>query len=276
MTITGNHPDTAEPAHTAFRVLAALADLHEATAATIAATCGIAYSTVTPKLRAWQESGHAERFRSNDNQTLWQLTAAGRAATSRPTDATPAIPPDPDGPPTPDTPDDLVRGRKTPEPPAGAEPSETPGPDNPNPGPDADSARRPAVPVDTPEANTSIDATTQTPAPSPNESPGNADEGNAGHDGNHPAAEPEDFAVPQRRSSGSLRDAILTALRDHPGRGLKVAELCRLIDAANRDTGAKKASAGAVSNAAHKLVAIGSAALMAEKPATFSHLPADG
>ena len=55
-----------------------------------------------------------------------------------------------------------------------------------------------------------------------------------------------------RRTAGSLRGAILDILQDHPGQQYKISELCKLIDAANDGTDAKKASAGAVHNAAMK------------------------
>ncbi|MFF0880438.1 MarR family transcriptional regulator [Micromonospora aurantiaca (nom. illeg.)] len=73
-----------------------------------------------------------------------------------------------------------------------------------------------------------------------------------------------------RRASGTLRGAILDVLEANPGRQYKVSELCRLVDRANEGTGAKKASAGAVHNAAVKLVGTGRAVLVAEKPATFA------
>ncbi|KAB1929602.1 MarR family transcriptional regulator [Micromonospora sp. ALFpr18c] len=73
-----------------------------------------------------------------------------------------------------------------------------------------------------------------------------------------------------RRTSGTLRGAILDILEANPGQQYKVSELCKLVDRANEGTGAKKASAGAVHNAAVKLVGIGRAVLAAEKPATFA------
>ena len=91
-----------------------------------------------------------------------------------------------------------------------------------------------------------------------------------------PAARPttqttgEAAQTPTRRASGSLRGAILDVLEANPGRQYKVSELCKLVDRANEGTGAKKASAGAVHNAAVKLVGTGRAVLVAEKPATFA------
>ncbi|MEH0829527.1 MULTISPECIES: MarR family transcriptional regulator [unclassified Micromonospora] len=73
-----------------------------------------------------------------------------------------------------------------------------------------------------------------------------------------------------RRASGTLRAAILDVLEANPGQQYKVSELCKLVDRANEGTGAKKASAGAVHNAAVKLVGTGEVVLAAEKPATFA------
>jgi DNA-binding transcriptional ArsR family regulator len=76
--------------------------------------------------------------------------------------------------------------------------------------------------------------------------------------------------APTRRASGTLRGAILDILEANPGQQYKVSELCKLVDRANEGSGAKKASAGAVHNAAVKLVGTGRAVLAAEKPATFA------
>ncbi|MFJ2081287.1 MarR family transcriptional regulator [Micromonospora chokoriensis] len=75
---------------------------------------------------------------------------------------------------------------------------------------------------------------------------------------------------PARRASGTLRGAILDILEANPGQQYRVSELCKLVDRANEGIGAKKASAGAVHNAAVTLVGTGRAVLAAEKPATFA------
>ncbi|MEV7267920.1 MarR family transcriptional regulator [Micromonospora aurantiaca] len=85
-----------------------------------------------------------------------------------------------------------------------------------------------------------------------------------------PDAAGEAAQAPARRASGTLRGAILDVLEANPGRQYKVSELCRLVDRANEGTGAKKASAGAVHNAAVKLVGTGRVVLAVEKPATFA------
>ncbi|MFD0786393.1 helix-turn-helix domain-containing protein, partial [Micromonospora azadirachtae] len=66
------------PAHAMFNVLAALAELGEATAADVADRAGLAYSTATAKLRALQHAGQAESIRTEDKRAVWQLTDAGR------------------------------------------------------------------------------------------------------------------------------------------------------------------------------------------------------
>lgn len=68
---------------------------------------------------------------------------------------------------------------------------------------------------------------------------------------------------------------MLDVLEAHPDRAYKTSELCKLIDAANAGTDAKKASAGAVNNALFKLVAAGKAVQTVDKPATFQLAPAN-
>jgi hypothetical protein len=88
--------DTREPAHSTFRVLAALAELGAANAAAITDRAELGYSTVTPKLRAWEASGHAEKYRqAHTNLILWRLTPAGRVATGIEPATTPATAADP-------------------------------------------------------------------------------------------------------------------------------------------------------------------------------------
>ncbi|WP_374536204.1 MarR family transcriptional regulator [Micromonospora aurantiaca (nom. illeg.)] len=115
----------------------------------------------------------------------------------------------------------------------------------------------PATP-DCPPAGTATDSTTGDPATEVPAAP--------------PATEAAGEAAQARtrRASGTLRGAILDILEANPGQQYKVSELCKLVDRANEVTGAKKASAGAVHNAAVKLVATGRAVLAAEKPATFA------
>ncbi|WP_326564428.1 MarR family transcriptional regulator [Micromonospora peucetia] len=125
--------------------------------------------------------------------------------------------------------------------------------------PAADDADAGPTVSDGPPAGTATDSTTGDPAT--DESPAAA-----------PATEAagEAAQAPTRRASGSLRGAILDILEANPGQQYKVSELCRLVDRANEGTGAKKASAGAVHNAAVKLVGTGRAVFAAEKPVTFA------
>ena len=116
-----------------------------------------------------------------------------------------------------------------------------------------DAAAKPATPDGLP-AGTTTDSTTGEPSTEA------------------PAARPttqttgEAAQTPTRRASGSLRGAILDVLEANPGRQYKVSELCKLVDRANEGTGAKKASAGAVHNAAVKLVGTGRAGQVAAAP----------
>ncbi|GAB3147183.1 hypothetical protein GCM10027290_30060 [Micromonospora sonneratiae] len=71
--------DTRNPS-TLERVLTALAEIGPATAAHIGQSIGIAYPTTTPKLRELESTGHAERIRTEQRTTLWQLTETGKAA----------------------------------------------------------------------------------------------------------------------------------------------------------------------------------------------------
>ncbi|WBB93397.1 MarR family transcriptional regulator [Verrucosispora sp. WMMC514] len=81
------------------RVLTALAERGPATAASIAASVGIAYPTTTPKLRELESAGYAERIRTEQRTTLWQVTDTGATAAAAVADGSrnpPAPPPDDD------------------------------------------------------------------------------------------------------------------------------------------------------------------------------------
>lgn len=67
------------------RVLAALAEQGPITAAKVGESIGIAYPTTTSKLRELESAGHAERVRTDQRTTLWQLTDAGKTAAASPT-----------------------------------------------------------------------------------------------------------------------------------------------------------------------------------------------
>lgn len=256
------------PAHSTIKVLAALAELGEATAAAVADLAGIGYSTTTTKLRAWEESGQAERFRTDDGRTLWRLTAAGRAATATSRESggrTPADPVTPEPTVERETPDEQSRDG-----------DDLPAVELDGPGTSIDEDTDPAA-VGTDLEAAAVETTTPTPTETesagetpvqsaPGQEDGSSDTVDATHAGARPAK--------TRRVGGSLRGAILDILEAHPDRQYKTGELCKLIDAANEGTGAAKASPGAVVNAATKLVAAGTALQTVERPATFQLAPA--
>ncbi|MGR6319967.1 MarR family winged helix-turn-helix transcriptional regulator [Micromonospora soli] len=263
--MTDTHTES-PPAHSAFKVLAALAELGQATAAEVAEHTGLAYSTTTPKLRAWESSGQAERFRTGDGRTLWRLTDAGRAATATTVTPQPAAADAPA--PAADPEVAQLDAAEAQLQPGDADPSTaadtTGSPDSSpasqqEPEPEArDGGESTAGDV----ADKATDPACQTPA-------GSHDSGDGGPRG-------EDRSAAARRRGGSLRGAVLDILEAHPDRAYRTGELCKLVDAANAGTGAAKASAGAVANAAIKLVASGKAVQTVERPATFQLAPANG
>jgi hypothetical protein len=255
-------PQETAAAHSTFKVLAALADLGEATAAAVAEKAGLGYSTTTPKLRAWEESGQAERFRTGDGRTLWRLTDAGRTAT-----AGPSRPTDGQHPTTPDTQDPSsgpdVADQQRPD---GGAPSAEP--DDP-PAVDGDEPAEPGTGVDVPADAAATPADTDRVEEAPaDRAPEDRSDGDAAD------ARDEGGSARNRRAGGSLRGAVLDILEAHPDREYKTGELCKLIDAANAGSGAAKASPGAVANAATKLVADGKAVQTVDRPATFQLAPA--
>ncbi|MGK5680199.1 BTAD domain-containing putative transcriptional regulator [Actinoplanes sp. URMC 104] len=66
------------------RVLRALAELGDATAAAVAAHLDVPYPTATAELVQREHDGHTEIIRTDTGRTLWRLTEAGRAATDDP------------------------------------------------------------------------------------------------------------------------------------------------------------------------------------------------
>jgi DNA-binding SARP family transcriptional activator/LysM repeat protein len=78
------------------RVLAALGELGDATAAAIAAHLDLPYPAATAKLVQWEHTGHAETTRTDTVQTLWRLTDTGRHALGTPaTEPAASTPADP-------------------------------------------------------------------------------------------------------------------------------------------------------------------------------------
>ena len=73
-----------------------------------------------------------------------------------------------------------------------------------------------------------------------------------------------------RRAKGALRAELLAVLAARPGQVFKTGELCRLLDQTRAEQpGLSRVSAGAVANAAYKLVATGAVELALAQPATF-------
>ncbi|MEH0985882.1 MarR family winged helix-turn-helix transcriptional regulator [Micromonospora sp. CPCC 205556] len=241
------------PARTAFTVLVALAELGEATAAQVAEHAGLAYSTTTPKLRAWEGSGQVQRSRAGDGRTLWRLTDAGRAATtggSAPQARTASA-----------TADSMLaswaaekHGGNVDVSPAAAQQQPRTGGDAPDP-----SAAL---------ARCAAGATSDAPADGEGQASPEPETSSQGRETVEPGPDGSRTGT-SRRSGGALRGAVLGILEAHPDRQYKTGELAKLIDAANGGSGAAKASAGAVANAAIKLVADGQAVQTVERPATF-------
>ncbi|MFG3302913.1 MarR family transcriptional regulator [Micromonospora chersina] len=262
--MTDTHTES-PPAHSASKVLAALAELGQATAAEVAEHAGLGYSTTTPKLRAWEGSGQAERVRTGDGRTLWRLTDAGRSATATTAAPQPAAADAPA--PSADREVAQLDAAEAQLQPGDGDPStaaDTTGPPDNSPAPQQEpESVAPEVRASTAGnvADKATDPPSQTSA--------------GGHDsGDGPRG--EDRSTAGRRRGGSLRGAVLDILEAHPDRAYRTGELCKLIDAANAGTGAAKASAGAVANAAIKLVASGKAVQTVERPATFQLAPASG
>ncbi|MEU8332170.1 MarR family transcriptional regulator [Micromonospora arborensis] len=267
-----DQPETVPP-HALFKVLAALADLGDATAAAVAEHADLGYSTATAKLRVWEGTGQTERVQGEDKRAVWRLTdsghatvGAGRTASPTVTSAGPESPPV-DSPSIGDAVDD-------------------------DPGATSDNAQSGEQPTTPPDSA----ADGEPPTSAATETHAHADEPTVGVDDSAPTVdddppqagtlddgEAEAVATPDaattaagpgRRAKGSLRAAVLDILEAHPDRAYKTGELCKLIDAAEAGTGVLKARPGAVVNAAVKLVAAGKVVQTVDKPATFQLAPA--
>ncbi|WP_028188852.1 hypothetical protein [Salinispora pacifica] len=292
------------------KVAAALAELGQEAAAAIAEYAGVGYSTATKKLRVLEEAGKAEPYRADDGRTLWRRAASAASSTdgddasastsdAKPLDA--PAPPSGEGggheqPDEPSTPAD-----DTTEPDEPATPTAcTTEPDEPTAARphDADVASSDAG-VDRPTLHDPPDESPTGPALSaevddkrdePAETAGmsdsdaatvdEADTGDtpASTDGSVSASAPaEDPSASTdgkpRRSKGTLRGAILDVLEAHPDQQFRTSQLCKAIDKAKEGSGSAKASAGAVVNAVHKLVADNLAVQVVERPAAFQLAP---
>ncbi|XVV10901.1 hypothetical protein ACQP2X_39595 [Actinoplanes sp. CA-131856] len=269
----------APTANSNFAVLAAIADLgQDATPAAIAKKVGIAYSTVNPKLRAWETAGLAERFRPDSGQTLWRLTDAGRASTATPRQFTATAEP---AEPTADT--AVQAARSASPPPSEAEPSpataikaapdgagqepatafapvaagtDTSAPepttvDMPS-GGELSSDEVPADNTDDAVSGTGEPVTVSDPATAAADQATEPDDGHEADAGTSAAA-----AAPatRRRPKGALQASALAVLQAHPDGEYTVDAVKKMIDQADAKTGYPRASHGAVSNALDKLEA---------------------
>ncbi|MFG1648394.1 MarR family transcriptional regulator [Micromonospora sp. NPDC049275] len=264
-----DQPETVPP-HALFKVLAALADLGDATAAAVAEHADLGYSTATAKLRVWEGTGQTERVQGEDKRAVWRLTESGHATVGAARNASPTVAsagpesPPADSPSTGDAVDDDPGATSDIER-SGEQPTT----------PTADEAADGEPPAADPPARADEPTADDDPAPTVDDDPpraGTLDDGEAEAVSTSDAAS----TAPGRshRAKGSLRAAVLDILEAHPDRAYKTGELCKLIDAANVGTDAKKASAGAVVNAADKLVGAGKAIRTEEKPVTFQLAPA--
>ncbi|OKI45464.1 hypothetical protein A6A27_38070 [Micromonospora sp. CB01531] len=268
------------PAHTMFTVLAALSELGEATATAVAEHAGLGYSTATAKLRAWEKTGQAERFRSDDNRAMWRLTDVGRTTTAAPPSTRGAADTSTGGAAvaTSDTatPTDPLGTAGVPE--RGGEPPVPVARDADGASPALASTGGASAPLDT--VTSSRGGGEQSPSGEAGhdrqQSDGTSDDGEAPGESNPDPQGQEAATGNSRRVKGSLRGAVLDIFEAHPDREYKTSELCKLIDAANAGSGARKASQGAVYNAAIKLVAAGTAVQTVERPATFQLAPSGG
>lgn len=271
MTDSTNSPTTLE------RVLAALAELGPATAARISEVVGIAYPTTTPKLRELESAGYAERLRTEQRMTLWQVTETGKAAVASVTagstsmqapspsdddqagesqqraDLHPEAEPEPgSGAPTEDQapgspPTDQQSGDSAETGPASPTPPQAPGPD----------AAAESEPMPELETNSTTEAVHQTRA-----LPEGAGTGPQERDGRRKSSQP-------RRRKGELREEVLALLQGNPGTAYKVGEICKLINQSRDGEQVNKASPGAVANALDKLAMAGSVTRVDTKVATY-------
>jgi hypothetical protein len=258
-------PDTPQnqKTDTLARVVAAMTELGQATAAAIAEQSGLAYPTVTPRLRALEADGRAQRSRA-DGRTLWRLSAAG----TTPTGTTPTS--------TPQASTAAAGAAATTS--AGTAKADTAKTGKAKTG-KATAGSRPAKAAARPGAGRKTGGSGQTaqagrnrraaaPRPSGPAVPDPAEQpvpGPAGGSADRPTTTGRGrtrgagTSATPRREKGALRAAVLAIMQSHPDRAYKVGELAKLAEA----------SAGAVANALHKLVHDGSARQTVEHPATY-------
>jgi len=259
------------------RIIAVMATHGDLPAGVIAELAGLAYSTTTPKLRALEEQGRAERYRVDGGRTLWRLPAAGQPDAHALATTSDTEPPGPTANPTTESEKDTTYEQQAPDGPADDRiPDLDPPAEIPATGTDvaAEASTAPADPpgaTDTvPTAAAAAAATTEAVAPrattgqpSPDDTDQVAHTAGGAHspaDPALPAAAVNQAGDKRRRGKGVLRDAVLAILQTHPDDPYKVGELSKFLDGA---------SAGAVANALTKLAADGAITQTVDKPATF-------
>jgi hypothetical protein len=251
---------TSRPGGAEQKILDALRQLQQATAAAIADHAGVAYSTTTAKLRTMQQAGRVLRLAGKDGQSLWQTAPPATRDADTPTADTPTVgqQPQPDDAadarisqassrPARNTPGSKATGGK----PTGKKHAGRNGAAN---GQPARAGHSTAGDEDKDEtaaaaphsAATDAVARPSTPAPHKPADPRNGDS-SAG-------------SPPPRRAKGVLRAQVLAVLQDHPDQVFKVSQVCKQLPGA---------SAGAIANALYKLAADGNARQVADKPAAY-------
>jgi hypothetical protein len=252
------------------RVVAAMTELGAATAADIAEHAGLAYPTVTPRLRALETAGRAQRQPTDDRRTQWRLTShtpasertanaaapSGTAkATARKTATrkqTTRTADDQSSPATSTTNGDPAAGRAS----GGKTSTRKNAKSNGPAGTRAPAAGRKTGA--TPARGGSAAPDSPSPATrAPRRNRGGASAASA----DRTTAQPPATTGPAtgRRGKGVLRDEVLAVMQSHPGRAYKVGDLAKLLTA----------SAGAVANALHKLAHDGTARQTLDHPATY-------
>ncbi|QDY11180.1 hypothetical protein FJK98_31905 [Micromonospora sp. HM134] len=282
-----SEPEQTAPPSALDRVAAALAALGQDTAAAIAQRAGVGYSTATKRLRLLEDTGQAETFRADDGRTLWRqpTTRSERHDDGGPSAST-TVPAHPE----PDNPEPSVPQEQAATTAVGAEPGHEPtesppaGAPSPTPHDEADQPPSQDAPArsDTGDSEHALTATHDDGQPAGvNEATAGTADAASGQVPEPEASDDSDVANrtgeaasasaggKPRRSKGSLRGAIRDVLEAHPGQPLRTSQLCKAIDEANAGSGAARASAGAVVNAVHKLVADGLAVQVVERPAAF-------
>jgi hypothetical protein len=216
----------AEKIETVYR---AITDLGAATADAIAAQAGMAYSTVTPKLRALADDGRAEFFRDTDGKGKWRTTTASASSGTEATDA------------------GSVSGQTdTAEPEAAPEATDLP-------------LTHPAVDTTGPAGTgDTIDDLDMSAGDETQHPPAGPDEPAVADDPASTDATQQDAARTRRRN-GTIGRELLAIMQAEPDTAFKVGVLAKQINA----------SAGAVASALNTLAAHGSVRLVTERPAAY-------